>query len=144
MPFEVALLHKIRWRLDLTSALIVASFTFCFAVRLVVSALCLDPESCDGLVAMNDKVVIALKILNSFVDKLKWLIVYFCVLELQEVRVKVESESVEEYQKKVRALVRVKWFMVAFFILVQIPSVFVSYLGSKVDKLLDEVELDNY
>ena len=113
-------------------------------MRLVVSALCLDPESCDGLVAMNDKVALALKILNSFVEKLKWLIVYFCVLELQEVRLKVESESVEEYQKKVRALGRVKCFMVAFFILVQIPSVFVSYLGSKVDKLLEDVELDNY
>ena len=118
LPFAAVLLHRIRWRLDVSSALILGSFAFCFAVRLAVAVLCLDPDNCQGLVAVSAQVVTGLRMVNSFVDKLKWLILYFCVLEMQEVRVKVESESLTEYQKKIRSLNRVKCFLVVFFLVV--------------------------
>jgi len=119
-------MQRIKWKIEVTSIIILASFTFCFVMRMTTNALCVEPDSCDSDAHAKDKLVIGLKIPTSVSDRLKWLVVYFCVLEMQEVRIKIESDTLEEYQKKMRRLKIVKILIVSVFVLVQFPIIFIN------------------
>lgn len=119
----------IKWKIEATSIIILASFTLCFLMRMTTNALCVQPDSCDSVTHANERVVVGLKISTSFTDRLKWLVVYFCVLEMQEVRIKVESDTLAEYQKNMRRLKIFKILIVVVFVLVQFPIIFIPYFG---------------
>ena len=60
LPYELILLHRIKWRIEVTSIIILVSFTLCFVMRVTTNALCLDPDSCDSAINLNDKLVVVL------------------------------------------------------------------------------------
>lgn len=141
LPFELILLQRIRWRIEATSIVILVSFSLCFAVRVTTNALCLNPDSCDTTILLGDKFVVALKIISSIADRLKWLVVYFCVLEMQEVRIKIESDTLQEYQKKIKVLKIIKTVIVSVFVIVQFPIIFIHYFGDDLLSMLKEYNI---
>lgn len=101
LPLELLTLVKIRLRIDLTSKIILAAYTLCFLIRMSINVTCMDTGRCQ--VNNPDTVeylIKAMELMNSFADRIKWLILYLFIMEMQEVRNKIESETLREFQRR--------------------------------------------
>jgi len=94
LPLELIVLCKINFKVDTASKIILISYSLCFLVRAVSDGLNLNPDLKDDFVLIpEDFVNESLHVLNSVCDRMKWLILYIFILTMQDVRIKVESET---------------------------------------------------
>lgn len=57
-----------------------------------------------------------MQVVSSISDRLKWLILYFFILEMQEVRIKVESETLKEFISRKKSHLILKIVLIFLFI----------------------------
>lgn len=127
IPMELYLLCKIKFRIDMTAKIILLAFTLCFILREVVNTVCLDPEKCNESDLFDDKVIVFIGVINSVFDRIKWLVLYFFILEMQDVRIKVESSNLEVFQIRKAQLNCTKIIVVIVFIALQMPVIIIQY-----------------
>lgn len=96
LPLEVIMLVKIRFAIEFSVKLILLAFTTKFVLNALVSGLCLDPQTCSAELGLSEAFILFLRVTESFADRLKWLVIYFFILEMQEVRIKVECDTHNE------------------------------------------------
>jgi hypothetical protein len=91
---------------------------------------------------VNDELTLSLALVVSTLDRLKWLVIYLFILEMRSVQITLISESLEEFKKNMKSHNRIWWFIVTYFIVLQIPIVVVQYVrkfGIKT-KVFDEID----
>jgi hypothetical protein len=76
---------------------------------------------------LEDQFIVSLAVINSVFDRLKWLVLYFFILEMQDVRIKVESSNLEVFQIRKAQLNCTKIIVVIVFIGLQLPIVVIQY-----------------
>ena len=116
IPVEIYALCKINFRTDFTTKAILLAYTLCFAIRLTTSSICLDKTKCNEEDTYVDNLVLAMQVVSSISDRLKWLILYFFILEMQEVRIKVESETLKEFISRKKSHLILKIVLIFLFI----------------------------
>lgn len=119
MPLTYFLMRRIICRhLDFVSKLILASYCIDFTLRLAMDILCITLEKClhYNSVGQIDRLTLVLSILVSTIDRLKWLILYLFILEMRSVHITLNSESLEEYKKKLKCH-NILWFVIVGFFL---------------------------
>lgn len=63
---------------------------------------------------------------------------------MQEVRIKVESESLVEYQKRKKTLNKIKAFILVVFFIVYIPIVFLRFFRKSLNQLIPDTWFTNF
>ena len=61
-------------------------------------------------------------------DRFKWLILFFFILELQNVKIKVESETLDQFKQKTAAHWRKKWFILITNLIISLVVICLQYL----------------
>lgn len=83
---------------------VLISYQVTFISRLVLDSIKVWKALDDNAQNYNDEyVVILLRIVNSFFDRVKWISIFYFVLQAQEVYLKLQSTSPAEYSLKMRS-----------------------------------------
>jgi hypothetical protein len=61
-------------------------------------------DKTDGLTDIDPKFIFSLRIINTFIERLKWFILFFFIFEMAEVRIKLMSQSVLHFDGLMHSL----------------------------------------
>jgi hypothetical protein len=115
-------LVKIRFRLDISAVITLALYTLCISMRTSQWVIFVIRDHRPD--QSTPYMVFALSVVNSIAERIKWFIMYFFILEMQEVKIKLESSSIDSYRDNRKKHIIHKWliyglcFVLSSFILV--------------------------
>ena len=87
------MITQIKTKLDLSAIVTMSMYSVCIGVRMMQWIILIIWES-----EQHNAIVFALRLMNSFTERFKWFILYFFIFEMQEVRIKLASQSAIHYK----------------------------------------------
>ena len=97
---QIYVMYRVKMHFDFICKLLLITFTLCFLIRVIINTVCLNPAYCNDNNTTIDISMIIVKALSSIFDSIKWLVLYFYILEMQAIRIKVESDSLQEFKMR--------------------------------------------
>ena len=85
---------RIKLQLDLSAIVTLSLYSFCISLRTfqwVFFAFIGSGE--------HQSVIFGLLVLNTIAERIKWFIMYYFILEMQQVKIKLESNSIVQFDK---------------------------------------------
>ena len=134
LPILIYVLSKTRRGLDTSIKLILFAFTLNFILRfsknlgefyLFTYSATKDNEA--SRVYFDTHLGIAIQMVISLFERLKWLILYFFILEMKNVQIKLFSESLDEFKSETRKHRRRVCVIITIYLLLQIPILSLQY-----------------
>jgi hypothetical protein len=133
LPIEIYVLTKVSRGIDCTSKLILFAFTLNFILRWIVDVSneffikTNYDEDQNILYDFGPKFQIAIQLINSLISRLKWIILYFFVLDMKYVQIKLFSESLEEFKYETQRHKRRICYIFTSFLFLQLSVLALQY-----------------